>query len=447
VSAATPALPARRSGLDAVDLGLIVVFLLGLYLGVSLPITSKIPLTCAPSGFAGLILLWRHRDDITTVGLAGLLGVIAVFILSILSAADYSHLAKRFTGLIQLVYSLVIGYGLFLALVRGERSQIAWILLGFCLFIVVGCLLENHTALRELSDRVRERLYDRGLVYDADLRDEVLYGKVRPKLFTSEPSAVTFAFTHYCSAWLVISPWRWKFLVYLGLMAGALVVMPGPTLVLMLLLTAPYLLFLAGQGRSGGARIAGAAAVSVLLVVATIVIGKSLFAERLNELASGKDASFFYRFTGPALVALDIFKHHTWAGAGLTGEPYIANDVINVYMNASGFQAAWRITRVSEALTNYFFLHWIYLGLVWGILVLIALSVWLRMLGVTSLAYCWAAWVILGQASGSYVGPKTWAVLLIAAAASILTAPDRRRLAVLTPVKGPPVQTPERVPA
>ena len=39
---------------------------------------------------------------------------------------------------------------------------------------------------------------------------------------------------------------------------------------------------------------------------------------------------------------------------------------------------------------------------------LVAVSVWLRMLGVPSLIYCWAVWVILGQASGSYVGPKTW---------------------------------------
>src|SRR5262249_17954972 len=48
-------------------------------------------------------------------------------------------------------------------------------------------------------------------------------------------------------------------------------------------------------------------------------------------------------------------------------------------------------------------------------------SVWLRMLGAPSVLYCWAVWIILGQASGSYVGPKTWAVLLIGAASSILT--------------------------
>jgi hypothetical protein len=44
------------------------------------------------------------------------------------------------------------------------------------------------------------------------------------------------------------------------------------------------------------------------------------------------------------------------------------------------------------------------------------------MLGAVSIVYCWSVWVVLGQASGSYVGPKTWAVLLIGAATTILVS-------------------------
>ena len=408
--------------LTGIDLALIALFLLGLYLGVSLQVTSTVPLTCAPSGVAGLVLLWRRRDDIQSRHVAGLLGVIALYLASILAATDVAYLSKRFTGLLQLTYGLVISYGLFLTLIRGERRQIAWILLGFCIFIIIGCVLESHTSLRAISDKARDRLYDAGVVYDADLRDQLLYGRIRPKLFTSEPSAVTFAYTHYCTAWLIVCPWRWKIPVYLGMIGLAFVVLPGPTLVLMLLLMIPYMIFLAGgQHRGSPTRIVVAIALSVLLLGITMVIGQSLFAARLTELARGEDASFFYRFTGPMLVAVDVFRHYPWAGAGLTGEPFIANDVMNVYMNSPGFQAAWRISRIGDVLTNYVWLHWIYLGGVFGTIMLVALSVWLRMLGVPSILYCWAVWVILGQASGSYVGPKTWAVLLIAAGTSILT--------------------------
>ena len=409
--------------LDALDTALIVVFLLGLYMGVSLQITEKIPLTCAPSGAAGLLLLWRRRDRIQPAHLTGLLVVLALYLGSVLSAGDVSFLSKRFTGLVQLTYSLVIAYAMFLTLLEGERDQIATILLVFCLVIIAGCLLEAYGGLRPLSDRVREMLYDPGVVYDSDRRDEILYGRIRPKLFTSEPSAVTFAYTHCASVWLVVSRWRYKLAVYAGLIGLALVVLPGPTLVLMMLLSVPYLIFLAGarQGRPQATRLIGAAALSCVVVLIAIVLGMTFFAARITEMRHGDDASFFYRFTGPMLVAFDMFRHHPWAGSGLTGENYIAGEVLNVYMNSGSFSSAWRIPKIGDVLTNYFWLHWIYLGMVWGVAVVVGLSWWLRKLGTPSLLFCWIVWTILGQASGSYVGPKTWAVLLIAAAAAILS--------------------------
>jgi hypothetical protein len=411
--------------LGGADLALVALFLLGIYLGVSIMITPTVPITCAPSGLAGVVLLWRRRNSIDPIHFAVFLGVLALYATSILCAADYSFLAKRGTGLLQITYSLTIGYALFLTLVKFERARLANLLLAFCVSILVGCLFENYGGLRGISDAVREKLYDHALVYDADLRDQLLYGRIRPKLFTSEPSAVTFAFTQYCSMWLVISPSRYKPFFYLILVGLGLFVLPGPTLVLMLLLAVPFLLFLYGRaGNPQGQlmRFLGASALSVVVIGTALTVGQTVFAERLNEIATGKDASFFYRFTGPMLVALDVFKHHPWAGSGLTGEMFIGNDVRNVYANSSAFQALWPIPRISDVLTNYFWLHWIYLGAVWGVVVAVGLSIWLRVIGATSLLYCWSVWIILGQASGAYVGPKTWAVLFMAAAASILCA-------------------------
>ena len=434
MTAATFTLPATRR-LDFIDSVLVILFLAGLYLGVSLQITPTIPLTCAPSGVAGLFMLWRRRDQINSRHFAGLLAVVTVYLFSILAATNYNFLNKRFTGLLQLTYSLVIAYAMFLTMVHGERRQIANILLGFCIFIIVGCLLETYAGLRPISDAVRGKLYDVTQVYDADLRDRILYGRIRPKLFTSEPSAVTFSYTQYSALWLVLSTWRWKLPVFLCIMAMALFVLPGPTLVLMLLLTVPYLIFLAGMKpgrRPSVSRLVGSLALSVLLVALMIVLGQTFYAARLDQLARGEDASFFGRFTGPMLVAFDMLRNYSWAGAGLTGEPYIADRVMNVFMNSPAFDSSWRISRIADTLSNYFWLHWIYLGAVWGVVCIVAVSVWLRMLGVPSVLYCWIVWAILGQASGSYVGPKTWSVLLMAAAASVLTVGARRDRAAAT---------------
>lgn len=447
---AFPAAGAGPRRLDFVDTVLVVIFLLGLYLGVSLAISATVPLTCAPSGLAGIVMLWRRRDQIVPKHLAGLLLVVTIYLFSVLAASNYSFLSKRFTGLLQLTYSLVIAYAMFLTLLHGDRRQISRILLTFCFVIIIGCLLENYAGLRRLSDAVRERLYDMNQVYDADLRDQLLYGRIRPKLFTSEPSAVTFAYTHFSSIWLVVSPWRYKLLAYFGLIGMALFVLPGPTLVLMVFLAAPYLVFLAGTrpgGRASISRSVGAVAMATVLVSAAVVFGSIFFAERLNELATGRDASFFYRFTGPMLVAFDMFRHYPWAGSGLTGELAITDNVMNVYMNSPSFQAAWRISRVADVLTNYMWLHWIYLGLVWGVICLVAVSIWLRMLGVPSMLYCWTVWIILGQASGSYVGPKTWSVMLIGAAVSILAvnAPQQQRATGQATIFRPGVRLPRPV--
>jgi hypothetical protein len=412
----------RPHRLDWFDVGLVILFLLGIYLGVSLPISERIPLPAAPAGLAGLIMLARRRDDITPVHLGALFTIILLYLCSILSAGDYWYLSKRFTGFVQISYSLIISYGLFLTLVKGERGQIAKIFLGFCIFIIVGGLLEQYGGLRATSDQVRRMIFDSG-IYESDLRDEILYGRVRPKLFTSEPSNVTIAYTLYGFAWYAISPWRWKLLGYLGLIGVGLAAMPGPTLLLMMILIVPYELFLAG--RSNGApsrpgRLFAIVVLSLLIVCAAAWIGSVVYAERLRLISIGDDPSFFYRVTGPMYVALDVIHRHPWAGAGLTGETYIADLVINAFMKSPTFSAGWMIPSIAEVITNYFWLHWIYLGMIWGTVLIIAITFWLRLIGVPSALFCWMVWALMGQASGAYVGPKTWMILLVAGAAAVL---------------------------
>ena len=90
-------------------------------------------------------------------------------------------------------------------------------------------------------------------------------------------------------------------------------------------------------------------------------------------------------------------------------------------MRSRFYSSGWQIVSPStELLINYFWLHWIYLGFVWGVIIIAALTAWLRVLHVPSTAFCWTVWAILGQASGAYVGPTCWAVLFLAAAGAVL---------------------------
>jgi hypothetical protein len=418
---------------------LVCVFLAGLYTHYTPQISTNIPFPSAPAGIAGLLMLWRQRNRVTPLALATLLGMVLLYLCSVLAATDWSFLGRRFNGFVQLVYSLVIGYGLFLTLTTASRRQLATVFLCFSLVILIGCLLEDYGGLRPISDAVRQKLYTAG-IYDADYRDELLYGRVRPKFFASEPASVTFTYSLFSFIWVVTSQWRLKLPIYAALIGLGAFAMPGPTLLLMVLLILPYALFMAGRkpGSSGSrldlAHLLKVACIAAILIGAFAVMANSIFSERLKDITAGNDASFFYRVRGPALAARYVIAHFPIAGAGLTGEPYIEREIADEYLRSPAYSRDWPIVSpATELVINFFFLHWIYLGLVWGSIMVAAVTVWLRTIGTPSAAFCWLVWAILGQASGAYVGPLAWAVLYLAGAAALVHQQVEPTLATLRP--------------
>jgi hypothetical protein len=433
---------AEARGPDALDDFLVVVFLLGIYLGIDVHLSPTVPIPTVVSGAAGMVLLAKQMQYFEERHVRSLFLVILLYLGSILSATDYGFLHKRFTGLVQLTYSLVICYAFFVTLLRYGRTRLARIFLVFSLVILAGCALENYVpAFRSLSDAVRERIFSFG-VYDADLRDLILYGRIRPKLFTSEPSAVTFNFALFAFAWYVLSTARWKAVAYGAMFAAAFVLMRGPTLLLGLALAIPYEVLLAARQTTAEAvsynlpRIAAAVGLSVLVGLVGLHLANTLYAERIADIESGLDPSFFSRVIAPPLVAFDTMSRYPIAGAGLTGEEFIGDRVRQIYSQAPSLASVWHFDNAAHALTNYFWTHWIYLGAVWGAILLVALTGFLRALGATSIAFCWTAWIVFGQASGAYVGPKTWVVFFLVCASTILHERERagsRILVRLTP--------------
>src|SRR5689334_22321338 len=134
-TASDDAVPERKVGIGWVDMALICLFLLGLYTNYTILLSAKLPFPSAPAGIAGLILLFRRRDQITERALLGFFAVMSLYVLSILLAPDLTFLPRRLNGLIQLTYSIVIGYGLFLTVVQARRTQIAGLFLFIAVFI------------------------------------------------------------------------------------------------------------------------------------------------------------------------------------------------------------------------------------------------------------------------------------------------------------------------
>ena len=85
-------------------------------------------------------------------------------------------------------------------------------------------------------------------------------------------------------------------------------------------------------------------------------MGQTLFPHRLEAVTSGNDPSFFYRVQGPALAGLHMMAFYPFAGAGLTGEPFIEAEVTNLYLRSSYYSAGWQVvTPATELLINYYY--------------------------------------------------------------------------------------------
>lgn len=416
--------PAPRLRADGIDTILMVLFLLGIYLGWSPKLAAGIPLPCALSALAGMAMLLRNRHLINPRHVTGLFSVIVLYLISIVCVPDTAFLGERFKGFIQLSYSLVIAYAAFITATLYDRDRLARIFLWFTLFILVGCFLETHTPFGAVSDAVRGMLFDQHL-YDAAERDQLLYGGIRPKLFTSEPSYVAFGFTAFSFFWYVLSTANGKTIIFACLLGAGMLALRSPTLVLGFALIAPYQFFVAGRSIRGRTRSADHAIVlfvSLALIGAAALIfaGGELFAERIAKINEGNDASFFYRMIGPAAVAWDTAVNLPLSGAGLSGEDFIADRVSQIYLSSPSFNPEWDISKTSEVLTNYFWMHWIYLGPLLGLATLWALGRMLRSLQTPSVAFCFCAWAIMGQSAGAYVSPKPWMILLLSAAVALL---------------------------
>jgi hypothetical protein len=416
---------APRRQPDVLDVLLLLVFLCGIYLEIEIKVAAGVPIPSILAGVAGALMLMKHAGQIESRHLIAILAIVFLYAVSILGTDRLDYLMERFKGVVQISYALTLAYAFFLTARDFPRRYLARIFLAFTLVILLGCALENYTSFRGVSDAFRLRIYEHGL-YESDLRDQILYGRVRPKLFSSEPSAVSFMFTLCAFAWYALSAYRLKLPLYTLFVACAFTLMRGPTLMLCLALVVPYAVFLApreafaGRMRYNATRGMIAICLSAAIVAVAVPLALTLYAERLELITSGGDPSFFSRVIAPFQAAKAVLAEHPIAGAGLTAWEFIEPTLRRIYDTTTALTTAWSFDKASSAITNFFWLHWIFLGLFWGSVLLIAWSVFLRVLGVSSLAFCWSVWSILGQASGAYVSPKTWFVLILSALCVIM---------------------------
>ena len=228
----------------------VLIYLIGVYTHVVLYLSPFFFIPSIGVGIGGGLLLMKNVRRIRISHLGPILGVLIIGVLTVFWGPEASsYFGERVKGLAYLSYSMGFAYALFLELRQWERGEVAGLFKLLSILIVVGCLLENYTRFRGVSDAFRFAVFRSG-VYDSWERDLGTFGMIRPKLFTSEPSYVALLFLFFSTIWLGLSQERRKYLYYGALIAMALFLIRSP----IILLAAPIALVVMFYLDYGGLR-------------------------------------------------------------------------------------------------------------------------------------------------------------------------------------------------
>ncbi len=402
---------ARRSGLDSLPL---IAHLVGLYLAVPLVLPGGIELPVVTTVVTAPLLIAMNATHVRISHVAWLTGLVAVAGLTLLLAPHPgAFLLPRTRGLLLWSYSIVVAYALALEMLQWRRERLAKLMLVFTLAVLAGCVLEIIGLLRPVSDAFRGIAFP---AYPVDFRerDLLIAGFERPLLFTSEPSDVAKFLLLTSFAYVVLSTSRTKHFVGLGLCVAATALTRSPIAVLLLPLQA--LVFALGgplvtvpRWASRPVTLAGLA---ILAILASGVVA-SLLAARIGQAAEGGDTSSIIRIVAPVAIAFETLKASPWWGAGISGTESIEESIVAGFGMAgiaamTDPEALDPRQPIANMVSNAFWLHWINLGLLGGLVAIWLLLGLMKSLGVGRVWFALGAIFVFSQTMGAAHGPYFW---------------------------------------
>lgn len=169
---------------------LLAAFLLMLYLNLGLDVGASYigGLFAIASGLALLFVHTMVRGQ-GGAGTASLLLFCAAWVITILLSPDPGgFLVEHLLSLALLTGSALAAYGAYRELrTIPIETALRWSLAILGVLIALATL-EVWTGFRDVSNAVREYLFADRFIYAADVRDIAIAGRIRPNVFTQEPS-------------------------------------------------------------------------------------------------------------------------------------------------------------------------------------------------------------------------------------------------------------------
>ncbi|MGE0781905.1 hypothetical protein [Mycolicibacterium sp.] len=402
---------------------LILWYLIAIFTVFSLQV-GDVRITCFYAFPAAVVMLARNLSGASRGEIILLAGLIAVALVSVVAGLDPDFTGERFKSFLLFCYSLFMAYALRLELGRSARKDVAWISGWLLAVIMAAAALEVLGPLKPISDSFRA--WNSPLIYMAERRDLAIAGFIRPSVFTQEPSYVAIGVAVLSFVWFVSTRSRYRIIIFGIVTALALYLFRSPISAITLP-AAGYLLLASAFRRATGQQRVRNVYFTVIAIAFTLPLAylalSAIFAARRVSGGSLGDQSLVIRLAAPPRIAALVFEDSPFFGAGLGGRPAIITQIQTVFGELGVLSAFQQLSRTEEAIPNAFWEHWIYLGLVGGVLAGYAIYRYFR--GLCS-GGNWIAAVVflllLANSFGAYTTPRFWSYATLVLLAVALSA-------------------------
>lgn len=394
-----------------------LLFLCGLYTGIFFYFTDRLFIPFIICGLSAPYFLLKNFHSIRFSYLSPLIFLYVITGVGMVFAPEaFDQFSERFKGIIQLIYSSSVALLFFINMRKWDPKLVSKLFIGFALFILIGATLEVYTPFKYLSDDFRHWIFRRG-VYEADWRDLYIYGQIRPKLFTSEPSHVAKFYILSLFVWFALSKNAWRYMAYIFLAVVGLIVIRSPIIILSIPLALAVEIFLRKSINLGSIVTKEKPVIQgtlfALIIISLLFLAAALstiLAQRTRIVIAGTDGSFAGRITGPALITLNTVKEYPIWGAGITGKEAISDVIFDSY-----WAVGVRRNDVYAAGCNFLALFISYYGVLGGVLFVVGFMALLRRLEIKNGMFVTLSILIFSQTMGGFVGLRTWGYVFIVA--------------------------------
>ncbi|NDR56623.1 hypothetical protein [Aliiruegeria sabulilitoris] len=342
---------------------LVILCLFGLY--------SQVPLSAGnlfiPNVIGlltGFLLLTLNGKRLQKNHVSAMLGLVLVVFVGILLSPDVVlYFPARLKAMVQLIISLLAGYGLYLEFRKYSYQKAQNILSGFVVLVIVGSALEIFTPLRGVFQTFSNAFWE----YDFErtlIRDLNIAGFSRPIFLTSEPSHVAKGAVIFLISLMLLNPSQ-KSAVWIsaGLIAALAIVRSASVVIgLPMVFSAYYYSMTKELGRRERRKRRRNAVFLVLLIgIPAALAGMSLMEDRISQISAGRDYSASVRLLSGLNIGISGAMEYPIAGVGLGGFASLENIIVDTLV-AGGVPAGVAEENWDRQLNNGIGVHFLYFG-------------------------------------------------------------------------------------